>query len=380
VAVWPEITARRVLACLDAGGGSFTVTDPAADERAAWRRAIHAAGMNRSLPPGTRLTHTGRDRGDLIVRLVPVNEPAAAPRIPSVDVPARLHRPHPLIAATRAQMETLPVVDGLLDGRRLCGVLRMHDSRPQLRRALRIGHGLFLASGLHGFEIRVGAGGGVCIAVKSHEYELLFVEEMDSKPHTPAPAELAYRERNPWRSIPSHDRFPSGRLQLRLPERFNRERHSWADRQRWMLEDKLGDVLVAIKRRAAVDEERRLEREQQARERREAWERAIERATEKVIEAHRVEVLKQRVAAWRVADDIQAWVAATRSAVADLELPPDVNEWLVWAETYADRIDTPSNGNAATTEGDARGAQTVPRQHQLKPFLGNISPYGPPAF
>ena len=80
----------------------------------------------------------------------------------------------------------------------------------------------------------------------------------------------------------------------------------------------------------------------------------------------------QAVASWRLADDIQAWVSATRSTLPGFEPQPDVEEWLAWAEAYADRIDT-----ARHPTGMPPRPKATPEA--LRPFLGNISPYGPPA-
>lgn len=111
VAIWvpsspmttaPDAAADLVSALLRADH-ELRITNPKPSERAAWRRAIHATINSDAPPPGLRLRHTGRDRGDLVIRLVPdtpANEPRAASLEP-VAIPEHLARPHALVAATR---------------------------------------------------------------------------------------------------------------------------------------------------------------------------------------------------------------------------------------------------------------------------------------
>jgi hypothetical protein len=275
-----------------------------------------------------------------------------------------------LIAATRAKMKTLTPTGGVLDGLRLEDCLRIRVSRAQLGRALRIGHALFATAEHLGFDVCVGSSGGACIVVKGHEHEVTLVEEMARTPHVPTAAELARQELYSWPLVPTHDMSPSGRLRLQLPERYDGNRRVWADRQRWRLEDKLGEVLVAVERRSEADEERRLERELQARIRHEAWERAMVLATERLIDAHRVGALTRQIDAWRLASDVRAWAAATRANLTGPDEVGEVVEWLSWAEAYADRIDPVLNPT---------GMPPAPEvTHQaLRPFLSGWSPYGP---
>jgi hypothetical protein len=53
---------------LQTGGGIVVVSDPDADTRARYRRAIHAAKQHNLVPDGYDLRHTGRNTGDLVVR------------------------------------------------------------------------------------------------------------------------------------------------------------------------------------------------------------------------------------------------------------------------------------------------------------------------
>jgi hypothetical protein len=361
------ISPGELLAQLEAGGGSLRIPNPSAEVRAAWRRAIHGLSVDGGLPPDNRLRHAGRDQGDMVIHLVPV-DPAPVPRS-SVAVPPRLSRPHPMIVATQANMRTLRIFAGFFDGRRLQGSLRIRVSQEQLNRALRIGHALFDAAEHRGLEVRVGQSGGACIAAKGHEYEITIVEEMDRTPRMPSRSEGRMRV-DPWSRDSTHDVSPSGRLQLQLPDRYNGDRRTWSDRARWRLEDKLGDVLAEIERRSEIDEERRLEQERQARERHDMWKRAVAQATLQLVDEHREGVLRRQVTAWRFAEDIRAWSSATRANLADRDGCDGTNEWLSWADAYADRIDPILRPTGMPTT-------PKPTPESLRPFLNGWSPYGP---
>ncbi len=72
-AVIQEATA--LIERLQTSGGTVVVSDPDADTRATYRRAIHAAKQHRLVPDGYDLRHTGRNTGDLVVRLYSAAQP-----------------------------------------------------------------------------------------------------------------------------------------------------------------------------------------------------------------------------------------------------------------------------------------------------------------
>ena len=128
-------SAAELIVAIVAAGNELTITDPKPAERAAWRRVIYELINSDACPPGTRVRHTGRDHGDLAIRLVPdtaANEPRATPLEP-IPIPTRLTRPHPLIAATRdlAGKRTTGWVDTRSTGER---VSRQTDGRPSRER------------------------------------------------------------------------------------------------------------------------------------------------------------------------------------------------------------------------------------------------------
>src|SRR4051812_37289212 len=98
-----RVSVAELVTKVQEAGGELRLSDPPEDERRQWRRSIAASQGHTQMPAGMRITHKGRNRGDLIIRLSVV-EPVAEQetRPPLVPVIGRLARPHPLIAATRA--------------------------------------------------------------------------------------------------------------------------------------------------------------------------------------------------------------------------------------------------------------------------------------
>ena len=103
-------SAAELVALLRQNDNEIRVPDPPAPDRMAWRRVIFAVLNSDAVPTGLRLRHTGRDHGDLIMRLVPdvpENQPRKEHPEP-LPVPERLTKSHPLLAATRAAIGARP--------------------------------------------------------------------------------------------------------------------------------------------------------------------------------------------------------------------------------------------------------------------------------
>jgi hypothetical protein len=115
-----SVSAQSLIDGLQADG-TITLTDPASPTRAAYRSAISRAITEGLVPDGYALRHSGRDRGDLVIRLVAASDlPSVAEKLPEIAVPENLDGCH---EAVRILADT----DGLL-----------HVSRDARSRALRI--------------------------------------------------------------------------------------------------------------------------------------------------------------------------------------------------------------------------------------------------
>ena len=131
----------------------------------------------------------------------------------------------------------------------------------------------------------------------------------------------------------SYDLVPTGRLTLEICEWCAR-RKSWTDGKRQRIEDRLNRFVVALVETAVTKRQWRKDREEQRRR----WEEESRRRLE---EQSRVQRLENALAQWRRAEDLRAFIAAARqhTVAGSNGSSANVDEWIEWAATYADRID-----------------------------------------
>jgi hypothetical protein len=349
------------------------IADPQPAERREWRRSIAASQGHAKVPSGMRITHQGRDHGDLIIRLSvvePLPEPETRP--PLIPVIERLTRPHPLIAATRSGASSAR--DGWVDRMRTKGVLHMRVASQSVRRVLLITQSLILEAERRGYGVEVGSedrrcAGGLCITIDGHPFELTFAEENDRHPHVATKTELDRAERYSWQKVPEWDYTPSGRLQLRSGH--DGYKPLATDRVRWRLDDRLGHALAELEARAGEFTRRAMEEQRRLEQRQLAWEQAMERARIRLVESHRADHLRRQVDDRRHASEIRALVAAARDAAgATWAIDPKTEEWLTWASDHADEIDPLRAPMHMLDPPEATSSA-------LQPFLDGWSPYGP---
>lgn len=82
-----DVLAAELLTALTSGDGKLTVTSPTERQRARYPRAIHRLIISHQIPHGSVLRHTGRDRGDVIIRLVRKADVQVPDPAPEVVVP-----------------------------------------------------------------------------------------------------------------------------------------------------------------------------------------------------------------------------------------------------------------------------------------------------
>jgi len=95
-------TGPDLLKAVQAADNHLVIPDPDRAFRAACRRAIHAIFAGDLVPVGFRLRYTGRNRGDLVLSIVSIEDAPRPPDPPpSIPIPESLRGCHPVISATR---------------------------------------------------------------------------------------------------------------------------------------------------------------------------------------------------------------------------------------------------------------------------------------
>jgi hypothetical protein len=356
------IAGEELLRRLHDAACMLRIADPNDEERAAWRRAIHAAKQRGLIPAGTHLRHSGRDRDDLVIELVDGAHPGARywkGERPQVEVPRTLETPHPVVAEPQRRTDLI-AVSPESRSRALSLVQALVEE------ALRREHVVHLdESGAPGF----------CVVIGRWPYRLVMSEEWTTVDQLPTIKELDATGAYEWQRIrPERQTVPSGRLTLELPDdwRYRGRPRRWGDRQRWRLDDKLRDILAEIEARAALAEERQVAKEQAAAERHRQWEQAVAQARQQLIIDRGAEALRAQVEGWEQAHRIRTFCEAlVRAAPGNAELTADARSWLQWVQAYADSLDPFTPGVPVAPED----RKITPED--LRPYLGRWSPYGP---
>ena len=190
------------------------------------------------------------------------------------------------------------------------------------------------------------------------------------RPHIASAAELERARRFTWDRVREWDRVPSGRLQLRSGhDTYHKPLAS--DRTRWTLDDRLGQALDELERRAEEMDERARQEALRQEQVRLQWEEAMRGAERRLVQAHRADHLVGQVEQWRRATSIREFVAAVRAQTGSpWAVDPKTEEWLVWAGDHADSID-PLLGPLYMPEPP----KAIPAA--LQPFLDGWSPHDP---
>lgn len=328
-------------------GGAVTVPDPGPGTRNRWKAAYYHALHHGHVPEGSKLRFAGRDRGDVVVRLLDEAAQRAEqpPVVPAVEVPQQLpERPHPLVARAAKTLGRSP---SIADSRGRPDAVPIHVSRPLADRTLRIAQAVITEAERRGHEVAVEselvrgeALHRLVIRVRGHAYPWEITERSTKAPHEPTPLELRRKKREPWFRIPAQEDVLDGRLMIATPlgSGYRALSFSYSDAARWTLESRLGHFLRDVEQAAAQAEEQRVAAENRERTERQRWYQVVREARAIQIRKNRIQALTQQVERWRTAEDIRAYCTQAESRHAGA-LPVATAEWLVWARGYADTID-----------------------------------------
>lgn len=307
-----------------------------------WRRVIDFAKRHGMAPAGTRIEKSQPyPGGKLVVELLDGSHPNTSPSEPvrpAVPVPDQLRSLHPVVAALKADTNHLKMPAGLrLRSLRIMQALAAElTRRSHVIRQCREQH---YARRQGQFDVGIGE--------NSYTVEI--------------------RQESPN----SADEEKALRLLLALPAYRSTRRHEWADRKRTRLEDWLADICDELETRAEEDDQRRIDEARKEAERRRDWESAMAKARVQAIETHRTDALTAQVDRWNLASAIRTYCDALEQRLAQAVDPAASGiDWLTWARARAESLDP-------LTSVPTMPADPELTADDLKPFLGQWSPYGP---
>lgn len=195
-----EVSPADLLVALESRDGVLTVPDPPAAVRASYRRAISRLIADGGVPEARVLRHTGRDRGDQVIRLLAREDNDEREQKPApIPVPDSLVSAHPVVRALHdGHPELLDVTE---------------PSRP---RALLVLQAIADECDRRGHEFALRPDGSPTFQITAQGIAVGFelLEELESRPVVDED-ELA-EAKYPWQRVRSAVRkVPSGRLVLR---------------------------------------------------------------------------------------------------------------------------------------------------------------------
>lgn len=314
--------ASQLLEDLMAGDRKLVIQDPNQPQRSRYRRAIHRLITAHRIPDGFGLRHSGRDRGDLTIRLtaLPDDSKQSDPP-PRVPVPNTLEDVNPSVRSLGGRGR-LAVTPGAVD------------------RALRIAQAIANECATRGwaFEPSHDDGRGFRILASECTFNFTLTEELIDREIQDNQSLQAAKY--PWQRVPLKVvKVGSGRLTLLLEEPF--KRRSWSDRSRWSLDDKLGAVFVELETRVADAKEKRRRREEELLRQQEEWDAAVPAAKRAYIAALNRRRLREQVTQYREADTLRKFAEVLEQTAhqADSKTGESIRQWAAWARSEADRVD-----------------------------------------
>jgi len=355
---------------------TVTITSPDEAARAEYRRAIHAVKQHNLLPEGYVLRHTGRNGGDLVIRLLDAQKPD------ETDwnrVRLNLRKPAPAVADFGVLLDENPAAIEVSEAQRpraRAFLLELAET------AARKGHELKLARRGRYAKLgyTVGAGRG---------WTARITEEYDEEPQTPPRGRA--RTWQSWDYRPMK-KVASGRLRLTVettmgyPDKYDR----WADGKNSTLEKQIPRIIRRLQdlhdeNARAHQQWLREQAERQAAEaiRREAekleWEAAMERARPQAVNALRHSTLIAALLAWRDARDMREICTALETAAqaaragGEYDLAGNLESWRSAGLALAKAVD-PTSGADGIGHIDYA---LEPAPDDLRPFLNGLNPQGP---
>lgn len=366
IAAARKVAAQALIAELEKNPQKY-VEDADDHTVAEWRKIIDFAKRHNLVPDGHRIEKSHDYGGGLLIKLLPGTHANTRDQVadspPVAPMPTQLRSLHPVVKRLQDDTGRLVVPP---------------DVR---RRSLLFFHGLTQEAVRRGYEVRhkpvderhtrsyygysqleepryTRRDGQIDIVVNGFTYTVTVEQERPN-------SEVAERTELLIVKLPGH-----------YPGHFPGRASEWKDRKRRTIDDVIGPVLDELAIRAVEDEQHRIDKERAKAERRVKWEAAMARAKRLAVQAHYAKHLDEQAATWQrinlLRDYCEALERRINDAPHDDERLNGARDWLAWARQYTSVADPLKNLPTMPSAPD-------PKDVDLKPYLGNWSPYGPEA-
>lgn len=261
-----------------------------------------------------------------------------------VAVAETLARPHPVASAMREELNRKKPDDY---GAIHCvepDVLPARIHPGSKGRLLRIADALLKGFERRGFELRAGKRGlpiasGLQVIVDEEAFSILIDERMRRETHKPTPDEMSRQRRGLYVYMKSYDYVPTGEFTLKIEPCYGSGiQSSWKDSRNHRLEQRLTEVMVSLRRHAALRKIERARAQRRAARFEKEQERRAELRARVEAEREAMAKLESDFDAWNRAERIRAFVDAVERHPGRRS-DPGLPAWASWARECADWID-----------------------------------------
>lgn len=263
---------------------------------------------------------------------------------PGVNVAESLARPHPITVAMREELKRKTPDDY---GAIHCAgadvpAARIHPGSSG--RLLRIADALLKGFDRREFELRPGKPAarywsGLQILVADETFTISIEERMRRETHRPTADELSRQRRGHYVWMRNYDYHPTGEFTLKIEPCYGSAIQStWKDSRSRKIEQRLSEVMLSLRRHAALRKEERARAQRRAARLEIEQQRRADLRARVEAEQDAMDGLESDFDAWDRAQRIRAFVDAVERQPERLGIP-DLAVWAAWARGCADRID-----------------------------------------
>lgn len=257
-----------------------------------------------------------------------------------IVIPDVLEDPHPLIASSVKTFRGAKREPGkgFLAPKEPGKAVAIFASLESMDRAMRIMDALVKALEQRGFPVGI-------VSTSQHESSTGFATALEVDEIS---VHFCVREKiNRVIAPPGSREFyhfeSTGKLSLQLGDYSSYSwKRTWNDGARQRVEDCVNEFIVAAVDRAEVVRRERAEFAERERLRKIEEQRRAEEAKRERVEGEKAKRLKELLGDHQLAAEIRSYVEAQRAILDSLKDEthrPLIEEWLTWAESYADKID-----------------------------------------
>lgn len=261
-----------------------------------------------------------------------------------IVVPPDMDSPHPLIKLTaKALAKAKPSDGGMLDAQQRGG-LNIAVFPENIDRVLILMDTLIKACLARGHVVTIDRERkATLINLMGESIEICLEERGRRIDYQPTPKELRKSDRFKTRTYPKYSYISSGNFTIKATTISDPWEVIISEREKSRLEANLNKTIVLLIKYALSVKERRLQREQREREHREREERKHEMWRLISLEKEKLKQLDIEVDQWHKSQRIRKYVEAARqsaiSAYGTINPGSEMDQWLVWVEQQADRLD-----------------------------------------